>query len=122
MLSTVTESEQKDIKLDIIDSKTSESSNQNLALFSIFSKKRNGDNHLSSKAKSSIQSKGKSRTPGRIIRSTPTPPLITSHFMPASSKSEISNEPGDETRGGRRSEISSVHSVDTVVTRPRPIG
>ena len=38
-------------------------------LNSIFSKFRNGDNHLLSKVKSSIQSKGKSRTPGRIIRS-----------------------------------------------------
>ena len=38
-------------------------------LNSIFSKKRIGENHLLSKAKSSIQSKGKSRTPGRIIRS-----------------------------------------------------
>ena len=38
-------------------------------LNSIFSKKRIGENHLLSKAKSSIQSKGKSRMPGRIIRS-----------------------------------------------------
>ena len=49
-------------------------------------------------------------------------PLITSHFKPASKKSEISNEPGDVIRGGERRESSSVHSVDTVVTRPRPIG
>ena len=51
-----------------------------------------------------------------------THPLITSHFKPASKKSEISNEPGDVVRGGERSEGSSVDSVDAVVTRPRPIG
>ena len=35
---------------------------------------------------------------------------------------KLTNEPGDETRGGRRSESSSVHSADAFVTRPRPIG
>ena len=120
--STVTESERNDTKLDIVDSKSRESSNQNLKVFSIFSKQRNGDNHLSSKAKSSIQSKGKPRTPRRNINSNPTHPLITRHFKPASRKSEASNEPGDVARGGERSEISSVYSVDAVVTRPRLIG
>ena len=122
MLSTVNEGEQKDTEPDIIDSKSSESSNQNLKLFSIFSKKRNGENHLSSKASISIQSKGKYRTPGRKIIRNPTHPLITNHFKPASRKSEASNEPGDVDRGGERSEISSVFSVDAVVTRPRPVG
>ena len=122
VLSTAKESEQKDTELDNIDSQSSKSSNQNLKVFSIFSKQRNGDHHLLSKARSSIQRKGKNRTPGRIFRSNPTPPLITNHFKPASKKSEISNEPGDVIRGGERREISSVHSVDTVVTRPRPIG
>ena len=122
VLSTVTKSEQIDTKLDIIDSKSSESSNRNLKFFTIFSKQRNGDTHLSSKARTSIQSKRKSRTPGRNIKINPLPPLIASHFKPASNKSEISNEPGDEDRGGERSEGSSVHSADAVVTRPRPHG
>ena len=96
--------------------------NKNLKFFTIFSKQRNGERHLSSKAKVSIQSKGKSRTPGRIIKSNPTHPLITSHFKPASKESKASNEPGDETGGGQESVISSAQSVDSVVTRPRPIG
>ena len=122
MSSTVSESEQKDTELDIIDSKSCESSNQNLKLYAIFSKQRNGEICLSSKARTSIQSKGKYRKPGRIIRSNPSPTLITSHFKPASKESKISNEPGDENRGGERSESSSVHSADAVVTRPRPHG
>ena len=122
MLSKASESERKDTGLDIIDSQTSESSNQNLKFFTIFSKQRNGDNNLSSKAKVSIQSKGKTRTPGRIIKSNPTHPLITRHFKPASKKSEASNEPGDENGGGQEIGISSAYSVDSVVTRPRPIG
>ena len=114
--------EQKDTGLDIIDSQSSEPPNENLKFFTIFSKQRNGERHLSSKAKVSIQSKGKPRTPGRIIKSNPTHPLITSHFKPASKKSEISNEPGDVTGGGQENGTSSAHSVDSVVTRPRPIG
>ena len=35
---------------------------------------------------------------------------------------QISDEPGDVDRGGKRSEGSSVDSVDAVVTRPRPSG
>ena len=57
-----------------------------------------------------------------FLQQNPLPPLITRHFKPASRKSEISNEPGDVDRGGERSEGSSVHSVDNVVTRLRPIG
>ena len=118
----VPEGEQKDTELDIIDSQSSESSNRNLKFFKIFSKQRSGENHLSSKAKVSIQSKGKNRTPGRIVKSNPTHPLITSHFKPASKESKASNEPGDENGGGQESGISSAQSVDSVVTRPRPIG
>ena len=103
---TVFEGEQKDTEPDIIDSKSSESSNQNLKFFKIFSK-RNGENNLSSKAKVSIRSKGKTRTPGRIIKSNPTHPLITSHFKPASKESKASNEPGDENGGGQENGISS---------------
>ena len=103
------------------DSQSSDSSNQNLKFFTIFSKQRNGENNLSSKAKVSIQSKGKSRMPGRISKSNPTHPLITRHFKPASKKSEASNEPGDENGGGQEIGISSAYSVDSVVTRPRPI-
>ena len=73
VLSTAKESEQKDTELDNIDSQSSKSSNQNLKVFSIFSKQRNGDHHLLSKARSSIQSKGKNRTPGRIFINNPTP-------------------------------------------------
>ena len=40
--SKVTESELKDPELDITDSKSSTSANQNLKLFSIFSNQRNG--------------------------------------------------------------------------------
>ena len=120
--SKVSESEPKDTKLDIIDSKSSASSNLNLKFFSIFSNQRNGDTRLSSEARTSIPSKGKHRMPGTKIRNQPTPPLITSHFKPASKKSERSNEPGDVSGGGERSEGSSVLSVDTVVTRPRPHG
>ena len=114
--------EQKDTELDIIDSQSSKPSNQNLKFFKIFSNKRNGENNLSSKAKVSIQSKGKHRTPRGISKSKPTHPLITSHFKPASRKSEASNEPGDVTGGGQGTEVSSALSVDSVVTRPRPIG
>ena len=121
MLSTVRDGEQKDTELDNIDSKSSDSSNKNLKFFSIFSK-RNGEDHLSSKAKSSIQSKGKPRTPRRKVNCNPPHPLITNHFKPASKESETPNEPRDVDRGGEGNGVSSVHSVDAVVTRPRPIG
>ena len=51
VLSKASESEQKGTGLDIIDSQSSDSSNQNLKFFTIFSKQRNGENNLSSKAK-----------------------------------------------------------------------
>ena len=91
-------------------------------VFSIFSKKRNGDSHLSSEARTSIPSKGKPRTPRRKVNCNPPHPLITNHFKPASKESETPNEPGDVDRGGEGNESSSVHSVDAVVTRPRTIG
>ena len=90
-------SEQKYNELNNIDSRTSESSSNLNLTFPIFSRLKNGETSLSSKEKSSI-TKIKNRKPGKKLKgcTPPLPPtpknLITSHFKPIASNSDVSDE------------------------------